>query len=86
MSPALATVVFVALGILLAVCVVLLIALSALWVDAHLRDGRQARRAQQYRDLHGSDAVDSWLEAIDWERLRPTNGERWHDGQEGDPV
>ena len=87
MSDTLALALLVALGVLLAACIIVLIALSALWLDARLRATRELRRARENRDLNGRDAVECWLETIEWDKLRPTNGSPWHDEQqEGDPA
>jgi len=86
-SDTLALALLVALGILFAVGIVVLIGLCTLWLDARLRAARELRRARANRDLNGRDAVECWLETIEWDKLRPTNGSPWHDEQqEGDPA
>jgi hypothetical protein len=38
------------------------------------RELKRARRRRREIDTHGTDAVESWLEATDWTALRPSNG------------
>jgi hypothetical protein len=59
--------VLIALAIVLVVCVVLLIGLCAIWLDGWARTARELRRRHEQRALHGADAVECFLEDIDWQ-------------------
>lgn len=43
---------------------------------------RRSRRRRTAIDVHGTDALESWLAGVDWPRFAPTNGTPF----EGDEV
>jgi hypothetical protein len=65
-------------------CFVLGVAVDRLLVATREINRENRRRARRHEEIemHGADAVESWLTETDWSAFRPTNGTPF----EGDNV